>query len=145
MDLQMIKLIRSAFGLLCYGSLIFAVACSSSTSASYSQPAAQSDPPSSQLSSVSHETPAASLDQAVDSNTNTLENLWKVRMVDRAADLSRAGFTLGPGDLSASRATNPPTKGSYVSRVRTGHDLCAIARPNQRHWHDPARSPQRSV
>ena len=45
MDLPMIKLIRSAFGLLCLGSLIFVVACSSSTSASYSQPAALSDPP----------------------------------------------------------------------------------------------------
>ena len=45
MDLPIIKLIRSAFGLLCLGSLIFAVACSSSTSASYSQPAAQSRSP----------------------------------------------------------------------------------------------------
>lgn len=98
MDLPMIKLIRSAFGLLCLGSLIFVVACSSSTSASYSQPAALSDPPSPQLSSVPHEIPVASLDQAADSNTDALENLWKVRM-NRSADASSAGFTLGPGDL----------------------------------------------
>jgi protein involved in polysaccharide export with SLBB domain len=99
MDLPIIKLIRSAFGLLCLGSLIFAVACSSSTSASYSKPAAQSDPPSPQLSSVPHEIPVVSLDQAVDSNTDALENLWKVRVIERSADASSAGFTLGPGDL----------------------------------------------
>ena len=99
MDLPIIKLVRSAFGLLCLGSLIFAVGCSSSTSASYSQPAAQADPPSSQLSSVPRESPVASLDQAADSNTDALENLWKVRVIDRSADASRAGFTLGPGDL----------------------------------------------
>ena len=99
MDLPMIKLIRSAFGLLCLGSLIFAVACSSSTSASYSQPAAQSDPPSPQLSSAPKEIPVANLDQSFESNADALENLWKVRVVDRATDAPSTGFTLGPGDL----------------------------------------------
>jgi polysaccharide biosynthesis/export protein len=97
MDLPAIKLIRSAFGLLCLGSLIFAAACAGSNSASYSPPAAKSDDPS--PSSVHHEIPVASLDQAVDSNTDALENLWTVRMIDRSAEASRAGFTLGPGDL----------------------------------------------
>lgn len=94
----MTKLIRSAFGLLCLCSLIFAVACSSSTSASYSQPAAQSDPPSPQLSSVPNEIPA-NLDQSFESNANALENLWKVRVIDRSTDAPSTGFTLGPGDL----------------------------------------------
>jgi len=98
-DLPATKLIRSAFGLLCLGSVIFAAACASSTSASYSQPAAQSDHLSPQLSSVPDEIPAASLDHDLESNAGALENLWQVRVVDRSADASSAGFTLGPGDL----------------------------------------------
>jgi len=98
-DLPATKLIRSAFGLLCLGSVIFAAACASSTSASYSQPAAQSDHLSPQLSSVPDEIPAASLDHDLESNAGALENLWQVRVVDRSADASSAGFTLGPGDV----------------------------------------------
>lgn len=99
MDLPAIKLIRSAFGLLCLGSLIFAAACASSISASYSQPVAQSDHVSRQLSSVPDEIPVANLDQARENNAGALENLWKVRVVDRSADASSTGFTLGPGDV----------------------------------------------
>jgi polysaccharide export outer membrane protein len=98
MDLPAIKLIRSAFALLCFGSLIFAAACAS-TPGSYSQPAAQSDHLSPQLSSLPDEMPVASLDQARESNAGALENLWKVRVVDRSVDASSAGFTLGPGDV----------------------------------------------
>lgn len=105
MDLPAVKLIRNALGLLCvgsliFGSLIFAAACSSSTSASYSQPVAPSDPPSSPpVSSSPEQIPVANLDQVLESNSDALENLWKVRVVDKSADTSSAGFILGPGDL----------------------------------------------
>lgn len=99
MNLPAIKLIRSAFALLCLGSLIFTAACASSTAASYSQPAAHGDQPSPQLSSVPDEIPVASLDHALESNSSALKDLWKARVVDRSADASSAGFTLGPGDV----------------------------------------------
>jgi polysaccharide export outer membrane protein len=76
-----------------------ATACANSNLASYSQPAAQSDKPSPQPSSVLDEMPVASLDHARESNASTLENLWKVRVSDRSAELSSAGFALGPGDV----------------------------------------------
>lgn len=98
MDLPANKLLRSAFGLLCLGSVIFAAACASSTSASYSQPAAQNDHLSPQLSSVPDEIPVASLDHDLESNARALEDLWNVRMVNRS-NASTDGFTLGPGDL----------------------------------------------
>jgi len=99
MHLLAIKLIRSAFALLCLGSLIFAAACASSTSGSYSQQAAQSHHLSPQLSSLPEEIPVASLDQVRESNAGALENLWKVRVVDRSVDASSTRFTLGPGDV----------------------------------------------
>src|SRR5712664_4166776 len=95
MDPPMTKLICYAFGLLCLSSAIFAAACASSTSASYSQPEAQSDHPSPRLSSLPDEIPVASLDHDFESNARALEDLWKVRVIDRSADASSAGFTLG--------------------------------------------------
>jgi polysaccharide biosynthesis/export protein len=99
MDLPAIKLIRSAFELLCLGSLIWAAACTNSTSASQAQPAAQSDHLSPQLSSVPDQIPVANLDNALESNANALENLWKIRVLDKSTDAPSTGFTLGPGDL----------------------------------------------
>ena len=99
MDLPAIKLIRSAFELLCLGSLILAAACTNSTSASYAPPVGQSEHLSPQPSSVPDEIPVASLDNALESNAGALENLWKIRVVDKSTDASSTGFTLGPGDL----------------------------------------------
>src|SRR6266446_8489186 len=99
MDLSVTNLIHSAFGFLCLGSVILAAACASSTSASYSQRAAQSDHLSPQLSSVPYEIPVASLGHDLESNARALEDLWKVRVVERSPDASGGGFTLGPGDL----------------------------------------------
>ena len=99
MDLPAIKLIRSAFELLCLGSLILAAACTNSTSASYAPSVGQSEHLSPQPSSVRDEIPVASLDNALESNAGALENLWKIRVVDKSTDASSTGFTLGPGDL----------------------------------------------
>jgi protein involved in polysaccharide export with SLBB domain len=99
MDLPAIKLLRSAFELICLGALVFAVACTDSTSASYTQPTAQSDQLSPQTSSVPQEIPVASLDTSLESNAAALENLWKTRVVNKSTDTPSTGFTLGPGDL----------------------------------------------
>jgi polysaccharide biosynthesis/export protein len=99
MDLQAIKLIRSAFELICLGALVFAAACTNSTAASNTQPTAQSDHLSPQTSSVPQEIPVASLDTSLESNAAALENLWKTRVVNKSTDTPSTGFTLGPGDL----------------------------------------------
>jgi protein involved in polysaccharide export with SLBB domain len=99
MDVLAIKLIRNTFELLCLALLIFAAGCASSTPVSNSQPMAQGDHASPQLSSATDEIPVASLDESRESNAAALENLWKVRVVDRSADASSVGFTLGPGDV----------------------------------------------
>src|ERR1700730_12467857 len=91
MDLPAIKLIRSAFELLCLGSLILAAACTNSTSATYAPPVGQSEHLSPQPSSVPDEIPVASLDNALESNAGALENLWKIRVVDKSTDDSRTG------------------------------------------------------
>jgi len=108
MDLSAVKAIesmRSVLGLICLGALTFATACASSSSPAYSQsvgqaqPAAQSDQASPNVASVAEEIPATTLDRVQANNEGSLENLWRVRVVDAAGNASSSGFTLGPGDI----------------------------------------------
>ena len=117
MDLSAIQSIRSALWLLCLGSLVFAAGCSSSTSASYSQPVALGDHTSPQISSVPEDVPVASLDQVAENNSDALADLWKVRVVDKTADPSINGFTLGPGDLLRISAPQIPQLTNRTFRV----------------------------
>ena len=137
MDLPMIKLIRQrGFALpwladLCGG--LFQLD-------PYSQPAGAKHPFTSTIIRPEGNTGS----QPRPSPLRVMPMLWRISGKSESSTGPRMLLVPGHfgtgGPPSASRCHgSTPTDGTYVTRVRTGHDCPAIARPNQRQWHDPAR------
>ena len=89
------KLLSTAIGLACLGSLMFLAACA--TSDSYGRgPAASGEFRSAPISDGAFEAKRA---DAGELDSEALESLWKSRVAEVSGDATPPDFTLGPGDL----------------------------------------------
>jgi polysaccharide export outer membrane protein len=96
MKQRIMKILCSPLGLVCVGLAMLVAACATSVPL---EQKAQGVTASPLTASGVEGADAANLTEVQENNSRALENLWRQRTVEAAADASDSGFTLGPGDV----------------------------------------------